>query len=186
MAATASRVDLDLDVDGEDIRFGSSSRVGSTRSLREGDGEGEEVVAKSSKCSSADVQFDEVVGELEDMLMDPYFIELQETFMAENCDVFTDDEENKHVYTDLFHSYVKLIETFIEKRLKARLSWFSMSTFLMMMKSQKEALDGDVFDVLSSLAEFTAFKELMLSYKNERQGTSMDLSGLLAVHGAGK
>lgn len=37
---------------------------------------------------------------------DPYFVELQEHFLAEHCDEFSDDEENKLIYTDVFHDYV--------------------------------------------------------------------------------
>ncbi|KAJ3005010.1 ADP-ribosylation factor-like protein 2-binding protein [Thoreauomyces humboldtii] len=144
----------------------------------------DEDLARATKSSPDDTKFDAVVGELEDMLMDPYFVELHDSYLAEHCEVFTDDEENKLVYTPIFQDYVKLIEQFIEKRLRARLPWFSMASFLGMIKSRQESLDGDVFDVLSSLADFDAFKELMLGFKQEQQGTSIDLSGLLAVHAA--
>ncbi|KAJ3183027.1 ADP-ribosylation factor-like protein 2-binding protein [Geranomyces variabilis] len=146
----------------------------------------DEDLARATKSSAEDTKFDAVVGELEDMLMDPYFIELHDTYLADHCAQFSDDEENKLV-------------------------------------TRKDSLEGDVFDVLSSLADFDAFKELMLSYKQvkavcgegettlkngwvgglakiqvfsvpsfdfpakkkEQEGTSIDLSGLLAVHGAG-
>ncbi|KAJ3153239.1 ADP-ribosylation factor-like protein 2-binding protein [Geranomyces variabilis] len=145
----------------------------------------DEDLARATKSSAEDTKFDAVVGELEDVLMDPYFVDLHDTYLADHCAQFSDDEENKLVYTEIFQEYVKLIEKYIDQRLKARLEWFSMSTFLQMIKTRKDSLEGDVFDVLSSLADFDAFKELMLSYKQEQEGTSIDLSGLLAVHGAG-
>ncbi|KAJ3153363.1 ADP-ribosylation factor-like protein 2-binding protein [Geranomyces michiganensis] len=144
----------------------------------------DEDLARATKSSAEDNKFDAVVGELEDMLMDPYFIKLHDTYLADHCAEFSDNEENKLIYTEIFHDYVNLIEKFIDKRLKARLEWFSMPTFLQMLKTRKDSLEGDVFDVLSSLADFDAFKDLMLSYKQEQEGTSIDLSGLLAVHGA--
>ncbi|TPX59838.1 hypothetical protein PhCBS80983_g02250 [Powellomyces hirtus] len=146
----------------------------------------DEDIDKGSKASADDIKFDAVVGELEDMLMDPYFNELHDSYLSKHCKEFTDDEENKLVYTEIFQEYVKLVERFIEKRLRARLEWFSMAAFLQMIKGRKESLEGDVFDVLGSLADFDAFKDLMLSYKQEQEGTSIDLSGLLSVHGAGQ
>ncbi|KNC97624.1 uncharacterized protein SPPG_07092 [Spizellomyces punctatus DAOM BR117] len=145
----------------------------------------EEDMVLASETNAQDATFDSIVGELEDMLMDPYFISLQESLLSENCHHFTDDEENKLVYMDVFQQYVSKLEQFIEKRLKSRLPGFSMADFMGMIKNRPEQLDGDVFDVLSSLADFNAFKDLILSYKNEQQGLSLDLSDLLAVQGTG-
>ena len=35
-----------------------------------------------------------------------------------------------------------------------------------MIRSREDQIDGDVFEVLASLGDFQAFKELMLSFKN--------------------
>lgn len=54
-----------------------------------------------------------------------------------------------------------------------------MQEFMEMLSSRKaEDLQGDVFDLLDTLGDFAAFKDLMLSYKS---GPDMDLSSLLSV-----
>ncbi|KAI8999544.1 ADP-ribosylation factor-like 2-binding protein, partial [Gaertneriomyces semiglobifer] len=138
-----------------------------------------------SATNEEDIQFDEAVGELEEMLMDPAFIQLDQAFLSKYCHHFTDDDENKLIYTDIFHQYVSMLESYIEKRLQARLKWFSMPKFMSMMRyctfTSPERLQGDVFDVLTTLGDFSAFKDMMLSYKHEKEGTAMDLSSLLAI-----
>lgn len=51
----------------------------------------------------------------------------------------------------------------------------------MLSKKNPKELDGDVFDVLDSLGDFMVFKELILNYKNWKNGTALDISGLLSV-----
>ena len=72
-----------------------------------GDGDGD----------SDDNAFDEIVGALENILMDDEFLNLQNDFCESNCEVFQDDDENKLVYTDLFSSYTEMIEGYIVIRL---------------------------------------------------------------------
>lgn len=140
----------------------------------------EQDIWEDSPSSPEDIKFDVVVGTLEDLLMDDEFLDLQNTFMEKNCMHFTDDDENKFIYMDLFNAYTARVEKFINKKLKSVLPWFHMPEFFDMLKTRKDA-DGDVFDMLASLGDFTIFKEMMLSYKHEREGTSIDLSGLIAV-----
>ncbi|KAJ3189777.1 ADP-ribosylation factor-like protein 2-binding protein [Gaertneriomyces sp. JEL0708] len=139
----------------------------------------EEDLFVASATNEEDIQFDEAVGELEEMLMDPAFIQLDQAFLSKYCHHFTDDDENKLIYTDIFHQYVSMLESYIEKRLQTRLKWFSMPKFMSMMSPER--LQGDVFDVLTTLGDFSAFKDMMLSYKHEKEGTAMDLSSLLAI-----
>ncbi len=52
-----------------------------------------------------------------------------------------------------------------------------MSDFMeILSKKSPDELQGDVFDLLDSLGDFEAFKDLMLSYKND-----IDLSSLISV-----
>ena len=82
---------------------------------------------------------------------------------------------------DIFQQYVASIEKFIDGKLKAQLPWFSMPEFLNMLKSRGDQVDGEVFDMLASLGDFQLFKELILDYKDEKEGKGMDLTGLLQV-----
>mgnify|MGYP001807707970 CR=1 FL=1 len=42
-----------------------------------------------------------------------------------------------------------------------------MQEFMGLLESHKDSLMSDVFDLLLSLADFEAFKEVMLSYKRD-------------------
>ena len=137
---------------------------------------------ESSKPASKDFKFDSIIGEMENLLMDRQFIDLQQSFFSENCKYFSNDDENKLVYTDVFNKYVSLIESFIASKLVLKLEWFDMPEFLNMLKDQKmEELEGDVFDVLLSLGDFQCFKDTILAFKSELEGKSIDLDGILTV-----
>ncbi|KAG5456730.1 MAG: hypothetical protein BJ554DRAFT_3441 [Olpidium bornovanus] len=77
-------------------------------------------------------------------------------------------------------------ENFVEQRLKRALPWFSMTEFAEALRSRPNQVDGDVFDVLATLGDFSAFKELVLSYKRERDGTGINLSGIIVQTTAGR
>lgn len=47
-------------------------------------------------------------------MVDPEFNESQLNFYTGNCQVFTDDEENKHEYKDIHEQYILLLEQAIE------------------------------------------------------------------------
>ncbi|KAJ3209586.1 ADP-ribosylation factor-like protein 2-binding protein [Dinochytrium kinnereticum] len=96
-------------------------------------------------------------------IADDKFIDLQTKFLDKYCHNFTNDDENKLIYMDAFNQYTKLLE-----------------------RTRSDQADGDVFEMLTSLGDFNTFKELMLSYKNEKEGTNIDLSGLLAVSSSRK
>ncbi|KAJ3124219.1 ADP-ribosylation factor-like protein 2-binding protein [Physocladia obscura] len=117
--------------------------------------------------SHEDKLFDFIVGTLEDLLMDDSFVNFQNTFMEKNCKHFSSDEENKLIYMEIFHTYVSVSELY-----------FTCADRLL---SRPEQLEGDVFEMLNSIGDFQAFKEMIISFKQEQEGTGIDLSGLLAV-----
>lgn len=112
--------------------------------------------------------------------MDDDFLLLQNNFYSKYADIFTGDQENKLEYTSIFEQYTGHIEEFISLRLASKLDWFTMDEFMDMLSSRKnEDLQGDVFELLDTLGDFNAFKDLMLSFKN---GPDMDLSSLISVN----
>ncbi|KAJ3314650.1 ADP-ribosylation factor-like protein 2-binding protein [Boothiomyces sp. JEL0838] len=141
----------------------------------------EETISKS--IHPQDEKFDTVIGELEEILMDEEFLEFQHSFFNKYSHIFTDDEENKLEYTDIFEKYTAHVEKYIAQRLTANLKWFKMEEFLEQLKerSSKE-LEGDVFELLESLGDFNVFKEMMLAHKLEKNRQHIDLSGLLFVN----
>lgn len=135
------------------------------------DGEDEDInfVNDGSGLDEATKQFDRIVGALEDVLMDPDLEDARESFCKKNCIHFEDNDENKLIYTDLFSKYTEMVEAVIEARLKAAVPGFDMMDFMQMLDERREELMGDVFELLVSLGDFEAFKEVMLSYKKEAQ-----------------
>lgn len=56
--------------------------------------------------------------------------ELQTNFLDKNCMQFTNEEENKICYMDVFNEYTKLIEEFILENLNKKAPNIDMNTFL--------------------------------------------------------
>ena len=62
-----------------------------------------------------DDEFDELVGALQDIVIDPDFEEQQREFLEKNCMIFEDEEENKIEYMGIFKEYQAKLESYIEK-----------------------------------------------------------------------
>lgn len=60
--------------------------------------------------------------------------ELQTNFLDKNCMLFTNEEENKIYYTEIFDEYTKLIENFIFDNLKIALPNIDLDSFIMELK----------------------------------------------------
>lgn len=135
--------------------------------LADGEDEDINIVDDGSKLDDRARRFDVIVGALEDVLMDPEFEELRESFCRENCRHFEDSDENKLIYTDLFARYTSLVENTIESKLKEAVPGFSMAEFSSLLETHRDSLMSDVFDLLLSMGDFESFKEVMLSYKRE-------------------
>ncbi|KUF80940.1 ADP-ribosylation factor protein 2-binding protein [Phytophthora nicotianae] len=111
-------------------------------------------------------KFDEMIGVLQDILMDPEFVGMQRKFCRNNCEVFDNVSENKLIYMDIFQQYTNLIETFIERRLHEKLE---------VAKSTDE-IPPDITDVLLSSSDFEEFKNLMLSFK-QNENPCIEITG---------
>jgi len=130
------------------------------------DDDEEEFSFEGTGGSKADAKFDLTVGALEEVVMDPDFTEKQSSFILKYCGHFEGGEENKLIYSDIFNSYVDLIEKYIEQRLAASVPDFSMEEFMQALSScGEDEMSADVFDMLLSLGDFDNFKDMMLSYK---------------------
>lgn len=73
--------------------------------------------------------FTEVIGCIEDTLMDTKFRQLHSNFMEDYWQEFEDTEENKFVYMDIFKKYNKIIEKYLEEQLIQRVQGFDMLRF---------------------------------------------------------
>jgi ADP-ribosylation factor 2-binding protein len=101
---------------------------------------------------------------------DDEFTALQTAYLDAHCHEFESGDENKLCYTSIFDTYVEQMESFIDRFLSRRIVDFNMESFLMECESRgEEQLCGDAFDVLTSMSDFAAFKELMLAHKQKDQ-----------------
>ncbi|KAH9515502.1 ADP-ribosylation factor-like protein 2-binding protein [Bulinus truncatus] len=131
--------------------------------------------------SSKDAYFDTVIGCIEDIIMEEPFHLIQNGFLEKYYKEFEDTEENKFCYTDIHKEYITVIESYLETELKKRLTNFCMPEFTQQLQQRKEELEGEIFEILLTFSDFMAFKEMLLDYKTEKEGNTIDLSGGLTV-----
>mmetsp|Transcript_48120 Transcript_48120/g.103076 ORF Transcript_48120/g.103076 Transcript_48120/m.103076 type:complete len:214 (-) Transcript_48120:220-861(-) len=135
-----------------------------------------EFTIEGDSGSAEDASFDQIVGALQDIVMEDSFQAALNGFCKENCHHFEDTEENKLVYTDLFQKYSDLIEGTLETKLKEAIPGFSMESFTEeLAKRGQEEVDDAVFDLLVSLGDFDSFKQTMLDAKAST--TSLEVAG---------
>lgn len=120
--------------------------------------------------------FDELLASLESIVFSSDFMLFQDEFGEAFCDAFEDtQEENRHEYMDIFQLYVTEIEAFIELRLlEMHPSLTNLAAIIEEFYERRDELSGDLFDVLYSLTEFQAFKDLMLYYKRASDSAEND------------
>ncbi|KAL9975422.1 hypothetical protein ACROYT_G012583 [Oculina patagonica] len=133
------------------------------------------------RSSRADKKFDTTVGHIEDIIMEERFQTLQHDFKEKYYHHFTDEEENKLIYMDIFKEYVALAENYIQEELKKRISGFSMEDFTKSLETRHDQIGGDILEMLLSFTDFMAFKEMFLEYKSAKEGTGMDFSDLITI-----
>lgn len=117
-----------------------------------------------------DVEFDVVVGYLEDIIMDDEFQLLQRNFMDKYYLEFEDIEENKFIYIFIFNEYIFLVEKYIEEQLLQWIFEFNMVVFIIILQYYKDEVVGDIFDMLFIFIDFLVFKEMFLDYRVEKEG----------------
>lgn len=129
-----------------------------------------------SCTSKKDQRFDSIIGSIEDIVISEEFQSLQDSFMLKYYKEFDDTEENKFIYTDIFHEYTSTIEKHLNNELARRVSGFSMEKFISSLQEHKDEITGDIFDMLLSFSDFVSFKEMFLDYKAEKEGRNIDLN----------
>lgn len=129
-----------------------------------------------SRSNSADSRFDMVIGAIEDIVMDEEFQVLQHSFLEKYFHEFDDSEENRFIYTDIHTEYVNLVEKYLNNRLLEKIPQFSLPEFMNQMINRKNELDGEIFELLLTFSDFLTFKEMILDYKAEKEGRTVDLS----------
>lgn len=119
-------------------------------------------ICDDGEHNPGDDQFDEVVGQLQEILMDSKFTKMQKQFCDKYCLQFEPTEENKMIYMTIFKDYTDQIEKHITSKLEESVSDFSMETFMEQLQTRKDEIDEPLMDLLLSFSEFESFKEMML------------------------
>ena len=71
--------------------------------------------------------------------MEEDFVQAQSSFLFSKCEVFENTEENKLEYTDIYHSYLHIMETIIEVQLKERCGFVQeeIDSFYLVLQNDK-------------------------------------------------
>uniref|UniRef100_A0A1A8C465 ADP-ribosylation factor-like protein 2-binding protein n=1 Tax=Nothobranchius kadleci TaxID=1051664 RepID=A0A1A8C465_NOTKA len=125
---------------------------------------GEEIIAVSSS-SSAEKVFDSITGCLQDIIITEEFEHLETSFLEKHYLEFDDSDENKLSYTPIFNEYVNMLEKHLEQQLVAQIPDFNFNTFIELFMQNKEEGPLDIYTILLTFTEFTAFKEKILEYR---------------------
>ncbi len=128
-------------------------------------GLGDEDIVVAQSTNPEESKFDQIVGAIEEIIMEEKFQEAQDKFMNANYKHFEDSDENKLIYTTVHNEYISLIEKYLETQLKKKVANFCMDDFMKNLMSRREELEGEIFELLLSFEDFIEFKQMMLSFK---------------------
>ena len=104
--------------------------------------------------------------------MQDKFGDAQKAFFFKHKDTFTDDEENKLEYTQIFEAYVQLLEEIIDADLNY--SQEQMTAFYQHFADNLkvyEESDALAMNTLFGLTNFDKFKESILMFKRDEAST---------------
>ena len=154
--------------------------------------DGDEEIFASDDSGAPKDQYTLILEELEVLMMDEGLNARVDDFTTKHCHEFDDSDENKLCYTSLFAEYTALIEAYIEERLGASVKEFDMAGFCATLAERAKGCDElpPSLEMLHSMADFDAFKQLMLSTKlgleAEAAGGELCVSGgALSMDAAG-
>ena len=101
--------------------------------------EGFEISASGQNAE--DDKFDQIVGALQDILLDEKFSQMTKDFAIKYCMEFEATEENKLCYTSIFKEYQNEIEGYLMKRLAEECPSFDEAYFSNELQSRKDEID---------------------------------------------
>ena len=145
--------------------------------------EEEEIICVGGGGSKADRAFDEIVGALEEVVLDDGFQALQDGIMDKHCHLFEDAEENRLEHMDVFKEYQAAIESHLDAALTEAVPGFDMAAFGAMLEEHREEMEGsEIFDMLATMSDFEEFKALMVAHKAMMDcPRGMDVAGAITV-----
>ncbi|KAH0998918.1 ADP-ribosylation factor-like protein 2-binding protein [Dendroctonus ponderosae] len=125
---------------------------------------------------TAEKSFAEIIGCIESIIISETFAQLQSGFLEQHYREFSEVEENRLVYTEIFNSYQATVEKYIEEQLTCSIPGFDIRGFEMELEKHPEVLDGEIYEMLSTFWDFANFKRMFLDYKIVKEGKGVDFS----------
>ena len=66
---------------------------------------------------------------------------------------------------DIFKKYKDIIENYIEENLRDIIPDFNMEAYASLLPDRKDEIDEQLLELLTSFADFSTFKDLMISFR---------------------
>eukprot|EP00094_Tigriopus_californicus_P005149 TCALIF_04963-PA protein Name:"Similar to ARL2BP ADP-ribosylation factor-like protein 2-binding protein (Gallus gallus)" AED:0.29 eAED:0.37 QI:0/0/0/1/1/1/3/0/168 len=129
----------------------------------------EEIIEERSSPS----RFNNIIGSIEDIMVSPGFLALQVPFysvfrslLERFCEQFDGStEENNLIHMELFQEYNQSIESFIMQELAKQVEDFSLESFAEELKSYSDPLNEEILEMICSITDFEAFRDMVLEHK---------------------
>ena len=109
-----------------------------------------------------------IFNEIRELTNHVEFLSASKLFCEQNVGIFEADDENKLEYTNVFESYIKILEDIIEVKLLDKFERADLDTFyadLQVNFKQYESVDSDTVSTLLGFTDFQKFKAHMLDIK---------------------
>ena len=118
---------------------------------------------------------DAIFKELTGIILDKDFDKAQQSFFEKNYDQFEDTEENKLIYTQIYESFVELLEQLIVVKLEVNFTSDEIDNFYASFVENMpkyEEQDPVAVNSLFSFIDFDKFKKSILIYKADRDSSA--------------
>ena len=112
---------------------------------------------------------------LEETLQSEEFMNLQEEFADENCDLFPPEGDLPPQAMQIYQKYVEMIEANLLSKVQEVEPGFDFDELIPVIQKNKDSEDfahATVFEFLNAAIDFNEFRSLMASYK---AGKGLDL-----------
>ena len=138
--------------------------------------------------SKKEREFHAVLSIFEDLLCDETFMAKHDGFIEEACDLFQEDmEEHTLEQYDFFRNYVEVMNAVVMEFMKKRSPKFNLdefaagcAEFMSPVKQDDEVQLGDgedVLDVLATMADYSKFRDDVLSVKAGKRAEAAFMVG---------
>ena len=136
----------------------------------------DEVIVSDETDKSKMSKPDRILEILDEALQSEEFMNLQEGFADNNCDLFPAEGDLPPEAMKIYHEYVEMIEKNLLSKVQEQIPSFQFDELIPIIQKHKndESFEHwNVFEFLNAAIDFDEFRSLMASY---RAGKDLDLS----------